>query len=52
MLPAQVAKLEVEIQQLGKDQKKWEKDTQDEFEEIRTEQERVVAELTKKAATT
>merc|ERR1711988_872186 len=44
----QVARLEAQIQELGEAQKKWEKETQEEFEGIRKEQERVVGELTKK----
>merc|ERR1711939_838074 len=44
----QVARLEAQIQELGEAQKKWEKETQEEFEGIKKEQERVVAELTKK----
>jgi len=44
----QVARLEAQIQELGEAQKKWEKETQEEFEGIRHEQERVVSELTKK----
>ena len=44
----QVARLEAQIQELGEAQKKWEKETQEEFEGIQREQERVVGELNKK----
>ena len=43
-----MARLEAQIQELGEAQKKWEKETQEEFEGIQKEQERVVAELNKK----
>merc|ERR1712196_327121 len=44
----QVARLEAQIQELGEAQKKWERETQEEFDGIKREQEIVVAELTKK----
>jgi len=44
----QVARLEAQIQELGAAQEKWERETQEEFAEIKKEQERVVSELTKK----
>jgi len=44
----QVARLEAQIQELGAAQKKWEKETHDEFEEIKASQDQTVNELTKK----
>jgi len=44
----QVARLEAQIQELGAAQKKWEKETHEEFEEIKASQDQTVNELQKK----